>query len=841
MNMLDDWPRVKAVFEQALAVDETDRSGLLAVACGSDALLRQRVDALLASHAASQSFLETSASAVLELRHPAADLGGQTLGTYRLLSRIGAGAMGEVYAAHDEKLNRRVAVKLIAKDLARDVDRLQRFRQEAHAASSLNHPNIVVVHDFGELEVRPFIVTELVEGVTLRERLKEGPLPIPEAIEIALQVTSALAAAHAQGLVHRDIKPENVMLRPDGYVKVLDFGLAKLARIEPAGNAASTGLTQPGQMAGTPAYMSPEQARAEPVDARTDVFSVGAVLYEMVTGRLAFAGESHAVIFAEILGRTPPAPAGLNPNAPPELERLITKALEKDRERRYQSVADMRADLLRLRRDSDAGHLAASTHAEQRPILPGARADRRVGGRAWIALALLVLLVSGLAAIAMFRRNGSATESRETRAMLAVLPFENLSADDGQEYFADGLTEEMTAQLGQLQPTKLGVIARTSTARYKQRKATAAQIGQELGVDYLLDGSVRRVGERVRVIAQLVDASKQTQLWSETYERPVTDVLHIQREIADHLVRSLSIQLLPARTATAAATPVNPESYDKYLLGLHEIGKGTRDGGSKAIGYFKEALDRNPENPRIHAALAQAYTAVTTYYSSPTDVMPLARDAALRALALDPELAAAHVTLANVRLLFDWDWSASEREYRRALEINPNLPEANLGYATYLATLGRFDEAISRVKQAYRFDPLALESRNEALWIYYFSGRLRETVEQSRRTIDLEPAAGLPYSMLALAHAGLGERAEAVRAAESAVKLANSPTILTTTASALARAGQRAEARQLLSRALALAKERFVCRFNVAAAEVDLGETEQAFASLEAAYLQRST
>ena len=307
MKMLDDWQRVKAVFEQALAVGETERSAFLVAACGSDALLRQRVDTLLASHAASGSFLEASASSVLELRRPGADLCGQTVGTYRLLSRIGAGAMGEVYAAHDEKLNRRVAVKLIAKDLARDVDRLQRFRQEAHAASSLNHPNIVVVHDFGEMDERPFIVTELVEGVTLRERLKEGPLPIPEAIEIALQVTSGLAAAHARGLVHRDIKPENVMLRPDGYVKVLDFGLAKLARAEhpPLAGAESTGLTQPGQMAGTPAYMSPEQARAEPVGAGTDVFSVGAVLYEMVTGRQAFAGESHAVIFASVLGQTP--------------------------------------------------------------------------------------------------------------------------------------------------------------------------------------------------------------------------------------------------------------------------------------------------------------------------------------------------------------------------------------------------------------------------------------------------------------------------------------------------------------------------------------------------------
>ena len=362
MNMLDDWPRVKAVFEQALAVDETDRSAFLAIACGSDARLRQHVDALLASHAVRPSFLETSASQVLELKRPGEDLGGQSLGNYRLLSRIGAGAMGEVYAAHDEKLNRRVAVKLIAKDLAGDGERLRRFRHEAHAASSLNHPNIVVVHDFGELEGRPFIITELVEGVTLRERLKEGPLPVSEAIEMALQVTSALAAAHAQHLVHRDIKPENVMLRPDGYVKVVDFGLAKLA---PVGGTTSTGLTQPGQTAGTPAYMSPEQARAEPVDARTDVFSVGAVLYELVTGRRAFAGESPAVIFAKILLHTPPAPTLINPQVPPELDRVITKALEKERELRYQSVADMRADLLRLRRESEVGRPAASSGASR--------------------------------------------------------------------------------------------------------------------------------------------------------------------------------------------------------------------------------------------------------------------------------------------------------------------------------------------------------------------------------------------------------------------------------------------------------------------------------------------
>ena len=837
--MLDDWQRVKAVFEQALAVDETERPAFLAAACGSDVLLRQRVDALLKSHASSQGFLETSAGSILELGRRSDDLSGQTLDTYRLQSRIGAGAMGEVYLAHDDKLNRPVAVKLIAKHLARDADRLQRFRQEAHAASSLNHPNIVVVHDFGEINDRPFIVTELVEGVTLRERLREGPLPIQNAVEIALQVTGALAAAHARGLVHRDIKPENVMLRPDGYIKVLDFGLAKLAREEPLTVAAPTLATHPGHPAGTPSYMSPEQARGEPVDARTDIFSVGAVLYELVTGRMAFSGANPAVIFAGILGDTPPAPAGLNPDVPPELERVITRALEKDRELRYQSVADMRADLLRLR-ESSPGDFAAPTRAEKSGRV-GTVVGRLSRRPAWAAL-VFGILVLGVAAIFMLRPNVSAPEAAASRAMLAVLPFENLSGDERQEYFADGLTDELTAQLGQLQPSRLGVISRTSTVRYKRTTASAAQIGRELGVEYLLEGSVRRAGERVRVIAQLVDASKQTPLWSETYERPVVDVLHIQREIADHLTRSLSIQLLPARANKAAATPVNFESYDKYLLGLHAVGKGTRDGGNKGIAYFKDALTRHPDNARILAALAQAYTAVTTYYSSPTEVMPLAREAAQRALALDPELAADHVTMGNVRLLFEWDWSGAEREYRRALEINPNLPEANLGYATYLATLGRFDEAISRVKHAYRFDPLALESRNEALWIYYFSGRMQETVEQCQKTIELEPAAGLPYTMLALAYAHLGQRAETLRAAENAVRLAtNSPTILTTTASALARAGQRVEARQLLHQGLGLAKERYVCRFNVAAAYADLGDTEQAFESLEKAYLQRST
>jgi TolB-like protein/tRNA A-37 threonylcarbamoyl transferase component Bud32/Flp pilus assembly protein TadD len=822
-DMLRDWPRVKAVFEQAVSLDAAQRSAFLASACGSDEVLRRHVDALLASHDSSQSFLEQNAGMVLDLG--GTDLCGRTIGTYKLLARIGAGAMGEVYLAQDEKLNRRVAVKLIAKHLADDSDRLRRFRHEAHAASSLNHPHIVVVHDFGDTDGRPFIVTELVEGETLRARLERGPLPISEAIGIALQAAGALSAAHAGGLVHRDIKPENVMVRRDGYVKVLDFGLAKLAGESAPTAAVQTFATRGGHAAGTPSYMSPEQARAEMVDARTDVFSLGAVLYEMVTGQLAFPGNSHAVIFSKILGETPRPAAEITPQVPADLERIIAKALEKDRELRYQSAADMRVDLLRLGRESQAGLAAA-------PRPTAARVRR------WAMLGLAALIVIAVAYVAR-PRDSAPPPTRATRAMLAVLPFEDLSDDRREDYFADGLTDEMIAHLGELQPASLGVIARKSTVRYKNTKQTAAQIGKELGVDYLLEGSVRRAGDRVRVITQLVNAAEQTHLWSETYEGTVSDVLSIQAEIADELTRSLSIQLLP-RAANPPPRTINLKSYDKYLLGLHELRKGTRESGANAIAYFKEGIANDPGNARIHAALGQAYTAVVTYHASPAEVMPLARESAQRALALDPGLAAAHVTLGNVLLLFDWDWAAAEKEYLRALEINPNLPEAQLGYATYLATLGRFDDAIARVQQAYLFDPLAIENRNEALWIYYYSGRMRDLVDQSRRTIQIEPAAGLPYAMLALAHAHLGERAEALKAAAAAER-PNSPTVMTTTASALAQVGREKEARRLLTRALALAKDRYVCRFIVAAAYMDLGDSPAAFASLEEAFQHRST
>ncbi len=457
----------------------------------------------------------------------------------------------------------------------------------------------------------------------------------------------------------------------------------------------------------------------------------------------------------------------------------------------------------------------------------------------WVwALAVLALVVTGYFAS---RRIWPRKNPSPQKVMLAVLPFVNLSGDTHEDYFADGLTEEMTAQLGQFQPSRLGVIARTSTVRYKDTKESAAQIGKELGVGYLLEGSVRRGGERVRVTAQLIQVGEQTHLWAESYERPLTDVLNIQRELAEKITHSLSIQLLSAEKTSSASSHINLESHDKYLLGLHEAGQGTRESENRAIQYFQEGIAKDPGDARLYAALAQTYNASLTYYSSPAEVMPRAKEAALHALELDPNLAGAHVTLGNVLLLFDLDWAAAEKEYHRALDINPNSPEAQLGYATYLATLGHFDEALSRVQQAYLFDPLALESRNEALWIFYFSGHMPETIQQCQKTIEIQPAAGLPYAVLAMAYAQLGQREATVRAAENAMRFADSPSVISAAASGLARVGESGLAKQFLGKALEMAKERYVCRFLVAATYTELGEKEKAFDSLEQAFLQRST
>jgi len=430
----------------------------------------------------------------------------------------------------------------------------------------------------------------------------------------------------------------------------------------------------------------------------------------------------------------------------------------------------------------------------------------------------------------------------QAKTMLAVLPFENMSGDDSEDYFADGLTEEMIAQLGQLQPTNLGVIARTSAMRYKHTKESVAQIGHELGVNYLLEGSVRLAGQRVRITAQLIQAGDQTHLWAESYETPLTDILKLQREIAERITGSLRLELLSSQKKVFPEASFDPEAYRKYLLGLNEVRKGTHEAQKKAIQYFQDAIAIDPKDARPYEALAEAYAASVPYYMGPKEAGPLVKLAVQKALEIDPNLATAHATMGDTHLLVDWNWPAAKAEYDRALEINPNLPEAHLGYEIYFATLGRHDEAIAHARQAFLIDPLAVETRTWTLWVNYDSGHLQETVDEAKRTLELEPQAALPYALLALASADLGQKDEAVRAAQNALRLgSDSGSVMATAASALARAGQRTLARQALNQALELEKQHYVCRFLLGSVYMDLGETDKAYESLEKAFLQRST
>jgi TolB-like protein/DNA-binding winged helix-turn-helix (wHTH) protein/Tfp pilus assembly protein PilF len=459
----------------------------------------------------------------------------------------------------------------------------------------------------------------------------------------------------------------------------------------------------------------------------------------------------------------------------------------------------------------------------------------------WAAIAVAGLLAVGIYWFG-FRNRTQRAAAVPTKAMLAVLPFENLSGDDSEDYFADGLTEEMIAQLGQLQPTNLGVIARTSAMRYKHTKESVAQIGHELGVNYLLEGSVRLAGQRVRITAQLIQAGDQTHLWAESYETPLTDILKVQREIAERITGSLRLELLPSQKSVAAATHFDPEAYRKYLLGLNESRKGTREGFEKAVQYFQDAIAIDPQNARPYAALAEAYSSAVPYYMAPQDAREPIRQAIQKALEFDPNSASAHATMGDVALLFDWDWPKAKSEYDRALELNPNLPEAHLAYEIYLATLGRDEEAIAHARQAFLTDPLAVETRTWTLWVNYFSGHLQETVDEAKRTLEIEPQAALPYALLAVASADLGQKEEAVRAAQNALRLGgDSGSVIATAASALARAGEKARARQALNQALELEKTRYVCNFLIADAYLGLGETGHAYESLEKAFRQRST
>ena len=846
------WQQIEQVLQAALGRQPAERAALLDLECAGDHALRAEVESLLASSQPAQSFLQVNAmedAADLIDQPDSESLIGQQLGHYLIEKQLGSGGMGEVYLAHDVRLDRKVALKLLDPGLTRDSATRARFLREARLASALDNPNICTIHEIGEADGRLFIAMQYVEGETLRQVINGWPLSLDSLLSISLQLADAISAAHAQGIIHRDIKPANLIVTTNGQVKVLDFGLAKL--LEKAEGESNAHLTMTGTVIGTPAAMSPEQARGERVDHRSDIFSFGVVMYEMATGRIPFDGRSKADVISALLHQHHTPAVELNKQITARLSAVIDRTLAKETGRRYQTMDEVVADLRQVVKDSGGMDRLFSSSSQPRgavPLIPPRRPGlfrgfgRRVHNRTAAALlAVSVLFLAGLALTIYYTSRASAPQPAQSIKSIAVLPFKPLTAENRDEALELGMADTLITNLSNIR--QMTVRPLSAVRKYAGLEQDAAAAGREQKVDAVLDGNIQRSGEKIRVSVRLVRVTDGREMWAEQFDEKFTDIFSVQDSVSRKVSGILAVTLTGEEKERLAKRQTgNVEAYQSYLLGRYHLTRLTDDGFRKGRDYFQQAIDKDPNYALAYAGLADAYNRLSGWNAiSGREGFSKARVAAVKALELDDKLAEAHTMLGLVKFFYDWDWSGAEHELTRALEINPSYSDGHQMYSYYLSQVtNRYAEALTEMRSAQELDPLSIEKRAGIGDIFYYQRRYDEAIEYYQKVLDMDPQSGFTHWSLGNAYVRKGKYQEAIAQYEQSIPLSgDSPDEPASLAYVYALAGKRREAQRVLEDLVGRSKQHYISPTLIANIYGALGDRDQAFACLEKSFYER--